>query len=149
MTVAFELAPGVRELVRHGIGQLVELLDREEPPPSLRRLFPPAYADAEGDNAEREAEYRRLMGDDLRRRHREAAEELLASIDATELDDAQAEAWVRALNELRLVIGTILDVSEEDQGPDDPADPSMAAYVLYDLLGQIQAYLVDELAAAL
>jgi hypothetical protein len=147
MTVPLPLSDQVRGLVRHGMGQLVELLDAESPAPSMKRLFPPAYADA--DNAEHEAEYRRLMGDDLRRRHRESAEVLLATIDRDVLEDAEAEAWLRALNELRLVIGTILDVSEEDLGPESPDDPTMPAYVLYDLLGQIQEYLVTELAAAL
>lgn len=145
--VPMPLSPSVRGLVRQGIGQLVGLLDAESTAPSMKRLFPPAYAQA--DDAEHETEYRRLMGDDLRRRHREAAEVLLATIDQESLEPDEAEAWLRALNELRLVIGTILDVSEESLGPDDADDPTMPAYVLYDLLGQIQDYLVTELSNAL
>jgi hypothetical protein len=46
---------------------------------------------------------------------------------------------MQALNALRLVLGTRLDVSEDEVGPLDPSDPDAPAYALYELLG----YLLD------
>ncbi len=46
---------------------------------------------------------------------------------------------------LRLVIGTRLDVSEDDDGPLSPDDPDAPAFAIYDFLG----YLVDRTVAAL
>jgi len=47
------------------------------------------------------------------------------------LDEAQLLSWMGAVNDLRLVLGTRLDVSEEtafDQDPDDPDAPALAVY---------------------
>jgi hypothetical protein len=47
------------------------------------------------------------------------------------LDAEQAEAWLSALNDVRLALGTALDVSEEmpDQLPaDDPREPHLNVY---------------------
>jgi hypothetical protein len=42
------------------------------------------------------------------------------TIDATELDEEQVTAWLSSLNDLRLVIGTQLDVQEDEQPGDTP-----------------------------
>ncbi len=84
--------------------------------PSLRRLFPPAYVD----DREGEAEYRRLVGEDLLRGRQAALDIMATTIDATELDEEQMTAWLSSLNDLRLVIGTQLDVSEDDPPMDTP-----------------------------
>jgi hypothetical protein len=144
--IRLALAPQGREVLRSFAQQVVDLLDAD-PAGTTRRLFPPAYAQA--DDAEHEDEYRRLMGEDLRQRHREAAQTLLATLDNDVLSPEEAETWLRALNELRLVLGTVLDVSEEDDGPDDPDDPRAPGYALYHYLTAVQGELIEELAAAL
>jgi hypothetical protein len=159
VSISLALSPEAQAVLRRFATELVELLEGagdttgggtgggdagDEP---LKRLFPPAYAGA--DHAEHETEYRRLMGDDLRRGHKEAAELMLATLDAEELDDEQAEAWLRGLNELRLVVGTVLDVSEEDEGPDDPDDPRASTYALYAFLTDLQAWLIEQMSDGL
>ena len=65
-----------------------------------------------------------------------------------ELDEAQASGWLTALNDLRLVLGTRLDVSEDL--PDiDADDPEAPAYAVYDYLGYLLSEVVDALAAGL
>ena len=68
-----------------------------------------------------------------------------ASIGAKELDEAQAAAWMTSLNSVRLVLGTMLDVSEEtDVAMVGDEDPDVQAYALYAYL----SLLLEELLAA-
>lgn len=120
-------------------GQMRELLATPEDP-SLRRLFPPAYA-APQDQA-RQAEFQRLMGEDLLARHQEALDVLEATAAADELTAEQLDGWLRALNSVRLLLGTRLEVSE-----DDDADPSASpAHALYYFLGYLQECGIEALA---
>ena len=114
-----------RDLLRTLPGQLRELLEAgDDDDPSLRRLFPPAYLS----EADHEEEYRRLMGDDLRDHHVQAIAIMEATIDNDRLAEDELVAWLSAVNDLRLVLGTRLDVSEdplEDQvDEDDPRAPA-------------------------
>lgn len=126
-------------------GQLREALERPDDP-GLRRLSPPAYV---GD-VEREAEYRRLTGDDLLTSHLGALEVLESTAQAERLTEEQLQAWLRAINGLRLVLGTRLDVSEgfdpSSVGPDDPALP---AWALYEFLTVLQDAVIQAASAAL
>jgi hypothetical protein len=71
-----------------------------------------------------------------------------SSLDADDLDEAQLTGWMQSINALRLVLGTILDVSEEH--PDlDPDDPRFEPYVLYDELSWLLGHIVSALAEAL
>ena len=49
-------------------------------------------------------------------RHREELDLLASTADAERLSEEQLLAWTRALNSLRLVLGTFLDVQEGDEG---------------------------------
>ena len=54
---------------------------------------------------------------------------------------------MRALNEVRLVLGVRLEVTEEgDERPRDPADPRAAAFAIYDYLTWLQGEIIDALA---
>ena len=69
-----------------------------------------------------------------------------ASIEATELEEQQLMSWLGAVNNLRLVLGTMLDVSEElEIGvlPDDA--PDIEAYALYAYLSSLLGEIVDAL----
>ena len=140
-----------RELLRGLPAQLRALLDDEPEDPSLRRLFPPAYT-AHGEDPEHaryEAEYRRLMGDELRSKRVEALAVLEETVDAERLSEEQAGSWLSAVNDLRLVLGTTLDVSEDMfEDEIDPADPNAAALALYGYLSWLEEQLVEALAAA-
>ncbi|MGW0808800.1 DUF2017 domain-containing protein [Nonomuraea sp. NPDC002799] len=113
--------------------------------PVLARLFPSAYED-EKDSAE----FRRYTEATLREGKRADAQAVLdtARSGGAELTPEQAQSWLRALNDIRLTLGTKLDVTEEihDEiavmSEDDPRYP---AFVTYDWL----TYLQDSLVRAL
>jgi uncharacterized protein DUF2017 len=133
-----------RTLLRGLPGQLRDLLDSDDP--ALRRLFPPAYPD----EPDREAEYRRMVRDDLLTGKREALQIIEETVDARRVDEEQLTAWLGALNDLRLVLGTRLDVTEElyEEGlPDD--DPRAPAFAVYAYLGWLQEQVVVALAQTL
>lgn len=111
---------------------------------STRRLFPPAYAnDPVG-----EFEYREMVGSSLLASHQASLRILEASVDAEMLDDEQLNAWLGALNDLRLVLGTRLDVGEDFE-PLPPGDPRAPAMATYAYLSMLQDQMVQALAATL
>jgi hypothetical protein len=131
-----------RDLLRALPGQLLQLVGSDDP--SLHRLFPPAYAA----DPDREREYRRLMGDDLLERHRQALVVMEETIDAERLDEDQLVGWLGALNDLRLVLGTRLDVTEDMYDEEmEPSDPRAPAFALYSYLGWLQEQAVAALSA--
>ena len=78
--------------------------------PALARLFPTAYTD----DADREAEYQILARSELADRRLEVLEVIERTIDARTLDEGEVRAWMHGINQLRLVLGTQLGVSEDD-----------------------------------
>ncbi|MER5851797.1 DUF2017 domain-containing protein [Streptomyces sp. NPDC002012] len=132
-----------------------------EPPtdPALARLFPEAYGDEDTEVRAASAEFRRFTENDLRTRKRDDALTVVRTLDAlsiTEDGDAVLELtgdecrnWLGALNDLRLTIGTRLEVSDDDEAgslyrlPDsDPRKPMVMAYLW---LGALQETLVETL----
>lgn len=117
-----------------------------DPPtdPALARLLPDGYAD----DPEAAAELRRLTEGDLRETKSEAARTLVDTLPEDggriRLGADDAGAWLCALNDLRLVLGTRLDVSEESGplGGHRPDDPAAAPYVVYDWLTGLQDAMV-------
>lgn len=132
------LSPDERDLLKALPGQLKALLENEDEP-SLRRLFPPAYAD----DPERDQEYQRLMKEDLLERHRAALDTLAQTVDADELTDEEINLWLAALNSLRLVLGTQLDVKEDEVRDDSPG------FLLYNYLTMLEGDIIEALADAL
>lgn len=112
----------------------------------LTRLFPVAYhADAAAD-----AEFHRLMRSDLAASHLAALEStmaLLHRIDDLTADDV--ELLMRSLNATRLVLGTILDVTDDDaddEEEDDRDADGMADHRrLYAFLGWALGHTLDVL----
>jgi hypothetical protein len=140
----FRLAIGRHEraVLRTLPATLERLLADQPDDPDLRRLFPSAYAD----DAEAEAEYRRLMAEELLEGRRAALRTFAATIDADVLSAEELESWLRALNDLRLFLGTRLDVREEDlAGPFDPRDPQAEERALYAYLSWLQEHAVEAL----
>jgi len=109
------------------LGQLRTLLASDDDPdvptsPLLDRLFPNAYTAEE--DAEKEAEYQRLMREELvaSRLHQiEAVATYIASGEEQTLDESQVIALMQSVNAVRVVLGTMLDVSDDDD-PDDDLD---------------------------
>jgi len=113
-------------------------------PAALRRLFPPAYPT---DDAA-EAGFSRSTHADLLAHHREALETLRSSARQATLDREQLEAWLAALTDLRLVLGTVLEVTE-DAEPPPPDDPRSGQWSLYAYLTYLASEVVDLLAQEL
>lgn len=134
-----------REVLRSLVPQLRELLTTDDP--SLTRLFPTAYPD----DPERDAGYQALVRDELLEKRFASLDVLEATIDAAdgrrELSGDELSAWMRALNDLRLVLGTRLDVTEDDDAGDiDPSDPDAPAWAIYHYLAMLLTFVVDALA---
>ncbi|MFE9703967.1 DUF2017 domain-containing protein [Streptomyces sp. NPDC005930] len=144
-----------------------------EPPsdPVLRRLFPDAYGDPEGAPQAQEAEeqrahsaeFRRYTENDLRAGKRESALAVIRGLDTVAAQSAgedgavlklsadESRQWLGALNDLRLAIGSRLEITDEDDTdllyrlPDeDPRKPMVMAYLW---LGGLQESLVATLMA--
>ena len=102
--------------------------------PDTKRLFPTAYVT----EPELDAEYHRMVGDDLLRGQLEALDTVERTIDGQVVDRDELDAWMRAINGVRLALGTRLDVSESDTGEVpfeiDPDDPNAHDRQVYDLL---------------
>nr|WSW69011.1 DUF2017 domain-containing protein [Streptomyces sp. NBC_00995] len=151
-----------------------------EPPsdPALARLFPEAYGDDDTELRAASAEFRRFTENDLRTRKRDDALLVVRTLDALtprpegaprgESDQGgggrgesgtavltltadECRSWLGSLNDLRLTIGTRLEVSDEDGGEDgslyrlpdsDPRKPMVMAYLW---LGGLQETLVETL----
>lgn len=105
--------------------QLRELLGADEATAGerVRRVFPTAYPD----DPELDAEYQRFMREELVASHLASIDRVRASLGTPEVDEAGLHGWVQSINAVRLVLGTLLDVSEDDD-PSDYEDPTYALY---------------------
>ena len=113
--------------------------------PALARLLPDAY----GDDEEAAAEFRRFTEADLRTGKRATASVVLASLapyldrgGKVPLDRAQADAWLMCLNDLRLVLGTRLEVTEDTDLDVPEDDPRAQPLLVYGWLGWLQESLL-------
>jgi len=171
-SVVLKVDPGEAALLVDLLGQLTTLLEPadevgEEDPlgalvgigtstrapedPALARLLPDAYREDE----EAAAEFRRYTELELRERKQHRAALVLATLEhpgkARPLSEEEAQAWLTSLNDLRLVLGTRLDVSEDPEAdwaqlaglPDE--DPRPLHHAIYDWLGGLQWSLLQAL----
>lgn len=134
-----------RDLLRSlGPQMRATLTEGDQGDEALERLFPVAYPDDE----DRQTEYRLLVHDELLASHLGALAVLEQTADADRLDSDQLSSWMRALNEIRLVLGTRLGVTEEgDERPVDRRDPRGPAFVVYDYLTYLQGEIIEALSA--
>ncbi|HUY86777.1 MAG TPA: DUF2017 family protein [Acidimicrobiales bacterium] len=111
--------------------------------PSTIRLFPPAYV--EDTNAE--AEYVTLMRGDLMDGCVEALETFRKTISSETISEEEALQWLRAVNSIRLIIGTKINVQEGEQGPDPETvtaeDTRSQGMLLYGYLTWLEQELID------
>lgn len=114
--------------------------------PVEARMFPRAYEDPV-----EEADYRDMVGDDLRRAKLEALEAVgsaVASDEATEveLSGSDVEMWLACLTDVRLALGTRLGVGEEQMSTEvGPDDPDAHALTVLHWLGWVQEGLLRAL----
>jgi Domain of unknown function (DUF2017) len=117
--------------------------------PVVARLLPDAYRD----DPEKAGEFRKYTESSLREAKKYFAQTLLETLPPqggkVRLNGDQARDWLRALNDIRLMFGVRLEVTEdfEDQLAGlDPKDPRAAAFEVYGWLGAVQESLVRALA---
>jgi uncharacterized protein DUF2017 len=132
-----------QELLRTLPGELEALLDAPQNP-DLRRLFPAAYEDAGAQD-----EYVRLVGGELDSGRRRALATIRETAGRKLLTAEEAESWLTGLNALRLVLGTQLDVSEDQPPRVDPSSPRAYESAVYLYLSSLQEQLVAAMAEAL
>jgi Domain of unknown function (DUF2017) len=134
------LSDAERELLRAVSGELLGLLREEPGDPALRRLFPPAYED----DKESQEEYRRLMHAELQEGRREALLLLAETAGRDRLTAEELDAWLRALTDLRLALGTRLDVTEDTYAREiDPRDPDAYELSVFGYLSWLQEQAVE------
>jgi hypothetical protein len=132
------------------LAAMVGLTENTELPddPVLARLLPDAYRD----DPKASGEFRRYTEQGLRSGKAAAARTVLATLPASggriRLSEPEAQAWLRALNDVRLALGTTLGVTDDfddqvaEMGPEDPR----AAYIgVYQWLAYLQETLVQAL----
>ena len=142
------LPEGERELLRTLPEQLRGLLTSGDSAtdPALRRLFPPPTMD----DAEINTEFERLMRAELVAERLAALDTMERTLGAERLSEDELVAWLSAINDLRLVLGVRLDVSEETTVadfaslPDD--DPRVLMYATYSYLTFLEDHVVGALA---
>ncbi|HET6748763.1 MAG TPA: DUF2017 family protein [Actinomycetes bacterium] len=136
-------------------GQLREVLAEPGDDPVNRRLFPPAYL--EPDDADRDAEYRGLMHDELVQAKLANVEVVAGTLArgsqsmrrwTVDLTEEEATAWLGVLNDLRLALGVRLEITEDFDGQVDDADPRAPAMHLLSYLGWLEEHLLEALSSA-
>lgn len=128
----------LRELLRHVTEELRELLLLDEVD-GVKRLYPTAYPDDE----ELEAGYREMVHDQLLMQRLDGIDKLQATLHEQSIDIDTADHWMNTINQCRLVLGTRLDVGEEE-GPIEEDDPDAQAKVVY----QVLSHILEELTSA-
>jgi hypothetical protein len=167
--VTVTLGPVEHEVLKRVLGEMLQLVsvesaDAEDDPlaravgigtateapkdPALARLFPDGYTD----DPEASADFRRYTEPGLRSAKHERLAIALATLGdephKMQLDADQAQAWLGALNDSRLVLGERLGVTEDLEelisalGEDDPR---LALLWVYDRLTYLQESLVQAL----
>jgi hypothetical protein len=148
--VVARLDPAEAGIVGLLLDQLEQLLaadaDDVAGDPVMTRLLP----DGHRSDPELAADYRELTESSLR----SGKTDDLAIVRATlpegggeiRLDRDQAGAWLRTSNDLRLALGTRLDITEETEPPEEIADEQDQQLAVYYWLTALQGSLVDALA---
>ena len=132
------------------LDQLEQILDAEDlrDDPVVARLLPDGHRSDPGIAAD----YRDMTESALR----SGKTDDLATVRATlpdgggelRLDADQAGSWLRTSNDLRLALGTRLDITEDTEPPDDVTSEEEQQLAVYYWLTGLQGSLVDALVAA-
>lgn len=119
--------------------------------PALARLFPAAYRDDD----EASADFRRFTERSLRESKvahaRTVKDTLEKSGEKVVLAAHEAKSWMLALNDLRLALGTRLNIQEDDTRFDEVEDDDdqASAFHIYDWLTYLQETLVRSLSRSM
>jgi hypothetical protein len=135
-----------RHVLADLLGQLRDSIMGATDDDRFRRLFPVAYHE----DPDHDVEYQRLMHGELLATRLEALSASLSLLErephaeSITVTSTELDSLMRSLNDLRLVLGTLLDVQEDDY--DDPPtedDPTFAHFQLYGYLGWLLEWIVQ------
>jgi uncharacterized protein DUF2017 len=142
----------LRKVAAEVVALLTDGFDRDDP--VVDRLFPDVYPERPEDSAE----YRRFTEGELKTSKIDQAGAILAALPSSgggevKLDTESAEAWLRALNDVRLALGVRLDIGEETSLESeldeavmrDPTSSRVFQLSVYAYLGYLQESLLDAL----
>jgi hypothetical protein len=132
-----------RDLLRQLMGDLRALLVAENTASdsAVARLFPPAYPEDLLQNLD----FERGAGHGLLAERLAGLDQAVAALDAESPSEDQLMALLRSINDLRLVYGVKLDVTEETEPSDFDDERQRATFDLYMWLGWIVQHLVEGL----
>ncbi|SET35565.1 DUF2017 family protein [Geodermatophilus poikilotrophus] len=145
------LEPAEARILALLLDQLEQLLtaDAEDVAgdPVLDRLLPAGHRS----DPEVAADYRELTESSLRAGKADDLATVRAGLPldggSVRLDAEEASAWLRTSNDLRLALGTRLDIREDTEPPEDLASEEGQQLAVYYWLTGLQGSLVDALAA--
>ena len=132
-----------RNLLIRLMGELGALMTGPEDNELLLRLFPVAYPEDD----EKEAEYQRLMREELVTSRMSAIESVTDALDPerTELmNEGETIAFLQSINAIRLVLGTMLGITD-DETADVADDGTTPEHQLYDFLSWLLEWTVRSL----
>ena len=143
-----DLPPDEAALVRRTLGELRQLLTDPAPDTEaaslLHRLFPVAHPDDD----EAEAEYQRLMREELVESKLAAFATVDAMLDGDgRVDESGLVAFMQSINSLRLALGTMLGVSDDPGEEVDDVLEGSAEYALYSYLSWLLEWSVTAMQA--
>jgi hypothetical protein len=143
------------QVLRQCVTEMAALLgeDPDRDDPAVERLFPDVYEDPI-----EAAEFRRFTEPDLKAAKLDQARVVLDSLSPSggevRLDEQSAEMWLRAINDVRLVLGTRLGVQDDTDLEAEldaavgraPGSPRVNQLSVYFYLGILLESLVDAVA---
>jgi hypothetical protein len=152
--IVARFAPDEAKVLRRVAAEVVTLLtdgfDHDDP--VVGRLFPDVYPRL----PDASAEFRRFTEGDLKTAKIDQAGAILAGLPASgggevALDAESAEAWLRALNDIRLALGVRLEIVDEtsleseldDAVLRDPTSSRVFQLSVYAYLGYLQESLLE------
>ncbi|MDA8196362.1 MAG: DUF2017 family protein [Actinomycetota bacterium] len=106
--------------------------------PYVARLFPPTYPF----EPESQKEFDSLIGESLIERHRGLLSGFTSTLRQKHLNHNDLATWVGAINDIRLVLGSALEVFEGMEDPDE-SDPQFQDYMIYNYLSWLQGSILD------
>ena len=121
--------------------ELHESLKDNNQKKELSRLFPPGYLD----KPEAEKDYQSMIHNELVTSHINALEILKGSLIKPEVKEQELMEIMRALNILRLSLGERINLFESFQEELAEADPNYDLWIIFQIIGQMLASVVDSL----
>ena len=133
-----------REVLRQLFGQFRDILTDGQESETVKRLFPTAYHQ----DPHHDLEYQRFMRSELLASHIHSIDHVryvidkASNVDELTLTQVDLDALMKATNGVRLLLGTMLAVSEDDHDDVDESDPTFGQHQLYGYLGWLLDWLV-------